>query len=248
MDKESFLSDMINRFGSKKNETKKKEYLEELHVFANMCPEQNLHAVYNYAVSADGYPTLKKLFRFAREHNFIPETDKYSEDIIVYYKCNGFYKSVADGGGKYSKKKFECNTSYSINSGGCPNCGSTSGTIVKCFKSIPEEVIFLKNDCFRCKLYLPENGSKILYLYGPECGVHGSRHSPKTDQVCKSCRCKPCCIDTREFKYQTNHYMEKVRDPKHEIMQPWLKNSRKPGDHIAILEKLEMSKKYNNGG
>lgn len=262
MDRDSFIADMTIAFAPKKNLDKKSDYVNQITVFADKCPENSLHSVYSYAVSYEKYPDIKKvLFPFAREQGFIIDNKTSSPEKKWYYKCNGFYKNVQTGEDSKTKKpimekkKFECDTLYSSNSGGCPNCGSTSASVVMSGKfengnwrdlPFPDEVKLLREQCFLCGKYNPDGKGDGFRVYGPSCHVHGGYNSPENDEQCKSCACRSCCIDSRDYKYNTQNYFYGKDGEKKDISQDWLKASRNPGSEILDVKKLSLSKKTTN--
>lgn len=248
MDKMEFIAALTMAYKGKDPE-KKDAYQKSIGYFADECPEIHLSQVYSYAMT-EKFKSADKMYTFAKEQGFITKAERVHKAIKYYYKCNGFFKKVVigqdkDGKDVMKRKKFDCNTKYSANSGGCPNCGSTSGTVVVDEKEVgfSNEIKIVQAKCFICSRYSLEIKSRKPYIHGPECGTHGNYNSPEGVEYCRSCKCKDCCIDARDEKFHRDNYYFQKNGDRQDIKQPWLKSSRNPGDHIFDFEKVTLNKK-----
>ncbi len=250
-----FLAAMEIGFAPKKNQEKKEDYLNKLNVFVSKCPENNLQDVYSFAASSEKYPSIKELFKYAREKGYIFEAESKPEvRQTFYYRCNGFYKNIETGkdeNGKpvFEKKHFLCDTSYSKEARSCPNCGSTHATIVDTQgAAFPPEVVFVKEDCYRCKIYAPDGKGDGYRVYGPKCSQHGGYRSPDNrDETCGVCACRPCCLDARRSKYEPQHYFYQKNGERADIQQPWISLDAVPGENIRDVKKLSEEKTHRGG-
>ena len=87
----------------------------------------------------------------------------------------------------------KCETKYSLNSGGCPRCGS--GAVGSIYPDIADpRVVQVKPECWTCRIYHDENGQK----FGPECQQWGT--GDQTLKICQDCRCKECCSYEYRFR------------------------------------------------
>lgn len=76
MDKFTFVSEMINSFAPKKNIMQKEVYSNQIKAFSMACPSEFFQDVFNYAHNFDGYPEVKELFKYAKEHGFFGENNE----------------------------------------------------------------------------------------------------------------------------------------------------------------------------
>ncbi len=199
MDKESFVADMTMGYAPKKDEDKKNDYVNKINVLASMCPDENLQQLYNFAVSSEGYPSIKKMFQFGREQGFIQEKKRDTENIVYWNVCKN------------------CGCNYSKTGRGCPRCRKIPATI-KAADVLPQNIVEVQEDCFYCadiyKESVKEENSRKIYFQG--CNDYGK----KQDNMCNSCQCQECCKQMIAYNCDYRGTIEKYNTT--ELAQPWL--------------------------
>lgn len=229
MTPEDFAHNLATKFRAKNDDDKNAVFAADLAAFSANCPEIHLQDVYNWISSSHKYSTpfqMAKIYGFARDNGFIHESKR--DGSKHYRRCNGF-SVVIEENGETRRDHVKCATSYSMESGGCPNCHSTNADLVEC-ESIPGEVVILKEDCHRCIRYSmnhktnTENG-----VFGPECSEHGRKD--KHDSYCQSCKCIDCC------KYETI-YRQYPRGIDTERIPEWIGANLVQGLHIRSESRM----------
>ncbi len=210
MDREEFLEKMISHFGGKK-ESSIKKYSDGLEIFCNKCPDIHYEEIFNYSIALQKKPTVKKLFKYAEDQEFIPLQEKKVVKNLCWRRCQ-----EQDEHDEY------CNTDYSLLSGGCPICKGKKGIVVngKGYESYPESYHQVQVDCHKCKLYRTDiSGNKYTIdrnddgfrVEGPGCNDYGKPFFPNNQPVCEECRCNDCCKLMSEYNNTPYSFGVKAR-------------------------------------
>jgi len=219
INREEFIEKMLSHFGGKK-ESLIKKYTDGLDVFCNKCPDAHYQEIFDYAVSLQKKPSVKSLFKYAEDKEFISPEEKKVKKNLSWRQCK-----EEDEHGQF------CNTEYSLLSGACPICKGRKGATVRGvgLESYPESVHLVQTDCHKCKVYRIEiDGIRYdldqkndgIRVEGPGCNDYGEKYFPNKQPVCEECRCNPCCSLMSEYLHCPHSFSVKARTGK--IEMEWL--------------------------
>lgn len=214
---DDFVFNLTTKYKDNKNRDRNLVFKEDILSFIDKCPENYLQEMYEYIPTFHKYSTpfdVWKLIEKAVELGYIKKYVK-KRDYILYYKCKGFtqlrVEYLTDGREIKHHDHIQCNTSYSFNSTGCPNCHSTNSELVKYHaETLPEDVLIIKEDCHKCINYdLSHQTNLQNNVHGPECDKYGTSDYPNSS--CGECKCKVCCDAFKLYTENPREYTDNIK-------------------------------------
>lgn len=106
------------------------------------------------------------------------------QNYLAYFKC------------------LKCESTFSLNSSGCPKCKEQHEITVIHSKKYPGDMYRVQPGCYICDKY------KKGGIRGAECRDYGKTQTQQYDSKCKSCICSICCRLEYERHFNPNTFKE----------------------------------------